>query len=116
MTSRVAKPPPAEIPRALTESHPSGRVLSLLTQPWRVFQISRGSLRAKFIIVIVSLQISLMSTVAIVMDRNQREAIMEHTRLRALSLGQSLATLSERYFIGYNFAKIGTGRGTADSP
>jgi signal transduction histidine kinase len=60
----------------------------------------------KFIIVIVSLQIALMSAVTVVMDRNQREAIMEQARLRALSLGGSLATLSAGYLLGYNFAKL----------
>jgi signal transduction histidine kinase len=72
----------------------------------RAFQTLRGSLRAKFIIVIVALQIALMSAVTVVMDRNQREATMEQARLRALSLGGSLATLSEGYLLGYNFAKL----------
>jgi signal transduction histidine kinase len=66
----------------------------------------RGSLRAKFIIVIVFLQIALMGAVIVVVERNQREAILEQARLRALSLGQSLATLSEGYLLGYNFAKL----------
>jgi signal transduction histidine kinase len=106
MSSRVDKPFPEEIPRALTESHPSRRVPPLLTQPLRAFWIIPGSLRAKFIIVIVSLQIALMSAVTMVMDRNQREAIIEQARLRAIALGESLATLSEGYLLGYNFAKL----------
>ena len=106
MSSRVDNPLPAEIPRVLFESHPNCRVLPLLTQPLRVFQIIRGSLRAKFIIVIVTLQIALMGAVAVVVERNEREAIIEQTRLRALSLGESLATLSEGYLLGYNFAKL----------
>jgi signal transduction histidine kinase len=68
--------------------------------------MSRGSLRAKFITVIVSLQIALMGAVTIVMERNQREAIIEQARLRALSLGEGLATLSEGYLLSYNFAKL----------
>jgi HAMP domain-containing protein len=68
--------------------------------------IIRGSLRAKFIIVIVSLQIALMGAVIVVVDRNEREAIIEQARLRALSLGMSLATLSEGDLLGYNFAKL----------
>jgi signal transduction histidine kinase len=71
-----------------------------------VFPVIRGSLRAKFILVIVSLQIALMGAVTIVVERNQREAIIEQARLRALSLGESLATLSEGYLLGYNFAKL----------
>jgi signal transduction histidine kinase len=106
MSTRVHKPFPAEIPTALTEIHPNCRVPPLLTHPLRAFRIIRGSLRAKFIIVIVSLQIALMGAVTVVVDRNQREAIIEQARLRALSLGESLATLSEGYLLGYNFAKL----------
>ena len=47
-----------------------------------------------------------MGAVTVVMERNQREAIIEQARLRALSLGESLATLSEGYLLGYNFAKL----------
>jgi two-component system NtrC family sensor kinase len=71
-----------------------------------VSSIIRGSLRAKFILVIVSLQIALMGAVTVVVDRNQREAIIEQSRLQALSLAESLATLSEGYLLGYNFAKL----------
>ena len=107
MTGRVAKPLPAEISSGLTpKATQPDRVPHLITQPLRIFQIIRGSLRAKFIVVIVSLQIALMGAVAVVVERNQREAIIEQTRLRALSLGQSLATLSEGYLLGYNFAKL----------
>jgi signal transduction histidine kinase len=106
MTSRVHNPRSAEIRRVLTESHPNGCVPPLLSQPLRAFRIIRGSLRAKFIIVIVSLLIVVMSAVTVVMERNQREAIIEQARLRALSLGEGLATLSEGYLLGYNFAKL----------
>jgi two-component system, NtrC family, sensor kinase len=74
--------------------------------PLHAFPFIRGSLRAKFIIVIVSLQVALMATVTVVVDRNQHEAIMQQARLRALSLAESLATLSEGYLLGYNFAKL----------
>ena len=74
--------------------------------PLHVFPIIRGSLRAKFILVIVSLQVALMGAVTVVMERNQRKAIIEQARLRALSLGESVATLSEGYLLGYNFAKL----------
>jgi signal transduction histidine kinase len=106
MASRADKPRSAAIRRAHTENHPNGRGPPLLGQPLRALRIMRGSLRAKFIIVIVALQIVLMSAVTMVMDRNQREAIIEQARLRALSLGGSLATLSEGYLLGYNFAKL----------
>ena len=74
----------------------------------------RGSLRAKFILVIVALQIAVMGAVTVVVERHQREAIIEQARLRALSLGQSLATLSEGYLLGYNFAKLEQVAETAD--
>jgi signal transduction histidine kinase len=106
MSSRVDKPRSTEILRLHPENHPNGRVPPLFSQPLRAFRILRGSLRAKFIIVIVALQIALMSAVIVVIDRNQREAIIEQARLRALSLGGSLATLSEGYLLGYNFAKL----------
>ena len=82
------------------------RQYTALNLPLHAFPFIRGSLRAKFIIVIVSLQVALMATVTVVVDRNQREAIMQQTRLRALSLAESLATLSEGYLLGYNFAKL----------
>jgi two-component system, NtrC family, sensor kinase len=106
MSSRVNKPLLPEISRGLTEIHPNCPVPPLLTHPLHAIRIIRGSLRAKFIIVIVSLQIALMVAVTVVMDRNQREAIIEQARLRALSLGESLAALSEGYLLGYNFAKL----------
>jgi signal transduction histidine kinase len=82
------------------------RRYTMLNLPPHVFPTIRGSLRAKFIIVIVSLQIAVMATVTVIVERNQREAIIEQSRLRALSLGESLATLSEGYLLGYNFAKL----------
>jgi two-component system NtrC family sensor kinase len=63
-------------------------------------------LRAKFILLIVSLQIVLMGAVIMVMERNQREAIIDQARMRAISLGESFATLSESYLLAYNFAKL----------
>jgi two-component system, NtrC family, sensor kinase len=83
-----------------------GRQYTALYLPLHAFPFIRGSLRAKFIIVIVSLQVALMATVTVVVDRNQREAIMQQSQLRALSLAESLATLSEGYLLGYNFAKL----------
>jgi signal transduction histidine kinase len=72
----------------------------------RVLRFMRSSLRTKFLIIIVALQITVMGAVTIVMERQQRSAILEQTRLRALSMGTSLAALSEGYVISYNFAKL----------
>src|SRR5688500_9198904 len=74
--------------------------------PLRVLQLIRGSLRAKFIVLIVSLEIVLMGAVTFVVEGHQRHAILEQTRLRALSLGTSLAALSEGYLLSYNFVKL----------
>jgi signal transduction histidine kinase len=106
MASRVDKPHAPDTPRGLIECRPNGRGPPLISQLLRTFRLLRGSLRAKFITVIVFLQIALMGAVTVVVERNQREAIIEQARLRALSLGQSLVTLSEGYLLGYNFAKL----------
>ena len=74
--------------------------------PRRALQRIRGSLRAKFIVLIVSLEIVLMGAVTFVVEGHQRHAILEQTRLRALSLGASLAALSEGYLLSYNFVKL----------
>jgi methyl-accepting chemotaxis protein len=78
----------------------------LTTMPRRALRLIQGSLRAKCIVVIVSLEITLMATVGLLMERHQRSGILEQTRLRALSLGTSLAALSEGYLLSYNFAKL----------
>jgi signal transduction histidine kinase len=74
--------------------------------PLQALQLIRGSLRAKFIVLIVSLEIVLMGAVTFVVEGHQRRAILEQTRLRALSLGSSLAALSEGYLLSYNFVKL----------
>jgi signal transduction histidine kinase len=74
--------------------------------PQRALRLIRGSLRAKFIVLIVSLEIVLMGAVTFVVEGHQRRAILEQTRLRALSLGTSLAALSEGYLLSYNFVKL----------
>jgi HAMP domain-containing protein len=93
-------------PRAATsdrrELSPS-RLADLLL---RALQRVRSSLRAKFILVIVALQIAVMSAVIVVIEYHQREAIIEQARLRALSLATSLAALSETYLVNYNFVKL----------
>jgi signal transduction histidine kinase len=78
----------------------------LAALPLRALGFIRGSLRAKFILIIVALQIAVMGAVTVVMERQQRSAILEQARLRALSIGTSLAALSEGYVLSYNFAKL----------
>jgi len=105
MSSRAGKPFPAEIPRALPESRSNRRVPPLPPQALRTL-IRRGSLRAKFIIIVVSPQIALTDAVIVVMKRNRCEPIIEQARLRALSLGESLAALSEGYLLSCNYIKL----------
>jgi signal transduction histidine kinase len=47
-----------------------------------------------------------MGAVTFVVEGHQRRAILEQTRLRALSLATSLAALSEGYLLSYNFVKL----------
>ena len=47
-----------------------------------------------------------MGAVTFVVEGHQRRAILEQTRLRAVSLGTSLAALSEGYLLSYNFVKL----------
>jgi HAMP domain-containing protein len=79
---------------------------ALRSLPLRALQRIRGSLQAKFIVLIVSLEIVLMGAVTVVVENRQRQAILEQTQLRALSLGASLAALSEGYLLSYNFVKM----------
>jgi signal transduction histidine kinase len=72
----------------------------------RAIEHLRGSLRAKFIILIVALEIALMGAVTFVVERDQHRAILEQAQLRALSLGASLAALSEGYLLSYNFVQL----------
>src|SRR5919106_3816171 len=79
---------------------------ALRNLPLRALQHVRGSLRAKFIVLIVSLEIVLMGAVTFVVEGHQRRAILEQTQLRALSLTAGLAALSEGYLLSYNFVKL----------
>lgn len=99
---RSALFPPRVATRGLQDNHRS--MLRSLQQ--RVLQLVWGSLRAKSILVIVSLVVTLMGAVTFIEDGHQRQAILEQTRLRALSLGSSLAALSEGDILNYNFAKL----------
>jgi hypothetical protein len=77
----------------------------LVNLPLRALQIIRGSLRAKFILVIVALQIAVMGAVTGVMEHHQRRALIEQARLRALSIAASLAAVSEGSLLSYDFIK-----------
>jgi signal transduction histidine kinase len=72
----------------------------------RAVQFVWGSLRAKFILIMVTLVIALLGAVTFIQEGHQRQAILEQTRLRALSLANNLAGLSEGYFVSYNFVKL----------
>jgi PAS domain S-box-containing protein len=65
-----------------------------------------GSLRAKFIVVIVSLIMALMGTVTVIMELHQRRVILEQTQLHALRLGASLAAMSQGAFLRYDFIQL----------
>ncbi|MDQ3829474.1 MAG: hypothetical protein M3361_09270 [Candidatus Tectomicrobia bacterium] len=93
-------------PRAVARDRREARPSRLADLFPRAFQPIRSSLRAKFILVIVALQIAVMGAVIAVIEYHQREAIIEQARLRALSLATSLAALSETYLINYDFVKL----------
>jgi signal transduction histidine kinase len=97
---------PIALLRAMTRGLWKAGEHSFASLPLRTIRLIQGNLRAKFIVVIVSLEIVLMGTVSVVVERHQRRAILEQTRLRALSLGSSLAALSETYLLSYNFTKL----------
>jgi signal transduction histidine kinase len=79
---------------------------TLTTLLRRLFQRRWRSLRVKFVVVIVALQLVLMGVVTVVIERHQRAGMLEQARLRALSLALSLAALSEGEFFSYNVIKL----------
>ena len=80
---------------------------SMLTiLPQRLFQRYWRSLRVKFIVVIVALQLALMGVITVVIERHQHAGILDQARLRARSLALSLAALSEGDLFGYNLIKL----------
>jgi signal transduction histidine kinase len=78
----------------------------LTTLRQRLWQRRWRSLRVKFIVVIVALQLALMGAITVVMERHQRAGILEQARLRAISLALNLAALSEGNLFSYNFIKL----------
>jgi len=65
--------------------------LRWLLRGLRFFQ---GSLRAKFLLAIVGLEVALLGSVAVILESHLRTAIFAHTRSQAVSLGTHLAALS----------------------
>src|SRR2546427_2052460 len=93
-------------PLARGRSRRGGRWYMLTNMPRRVLQLIQSSLRAKYVIALVSLEIFLMVAVGLLVDHHQRRMILDQTRLRAVALATSLTALSEGYLLSYNFAKL----------
>jgi two-component system, NtrC family, sensor kinase len=106
MASHVSHPSPLYVLLAVAKAGGRAFWSTLTTLPRRLFQRHWHSLRMKFIVVIVALQLALMGVVTVVMERHQRAGILEQARLRALSLALSLAALSEGDLFSYNFIKL----------
>jgi signal transduction histidine kinase len=104
--SSISKLSPTRLLLAAAKERGLALGSTLATLPQRVFQRLRGSLRAKFIVVIVLLQLFIMGASALVMEHHQRIAILEQARSRALSLVRNLAALSEGDLLSYNFARL----------
>ncbi|MEE9146529.1 MAG: ATP-binding protein [Candidatus Tectomicrobia bacterium] len=75
------------------------KLIRLLVLPGR-------SLRAKFITLIVIVQLSVMALVTFVIERRQEQTILDESRKRAVSLAINLTALSEGFILSYNFVKL----------
>jgi signal transduction histidine kinase len=106
MSSQVAKLSPMFIRLAVNSGRGEAMLHILVNTPLRSLRMIRGSLRAKFILVIVALQVAVMGAVTVIMERHQRQAIIEQARLRALSIATSLAAGSEGSLLSYDFIKL----------
>jgi signal transduction histidine kinase len=106
MSSQVAQLSPMFIRLAVNSGRGEAILHILVNLLLRALQIIRGSLRAKFILVIVALQIAVMGAVTGVMEHHQRRALIEQARLRALSIATSLAAVSEGSLLSYDFIKL----------
>src|SRR5215217_292964 len=106
MASHVSNPSP--IYALLAVARAGGRAFwaMLTTLPQHIFQRPWRSLRVKFIVVIVALQVTLMGVITVVIERHERTGILDQARLRALSLALSLAALSEGDLFGSNLSKL----------
>lgn len=81
-------------------------VTALGWQLWTLLTPWVRSLRAKFILVLVLLQVAVMGLVTAVVEYQQRTVILEESRKRAVALATHLAALSEGYLLSYNFVKL----------
>ena len=106
MASHFINPSPMYALLAVARAGGSAFWSMLTTLPQCIFQRHWRSLRVKFIVLIVALQLALMGVITVVMERHQRAGILDQARLRALSLALSLAALSEGNLFGYNFIKL----------
>jgi hypothetical protein len=106
MASHVSNPSPMYALLAVARAGGSAFWARLTTLRQRLFQRHWRSLRVKFIVVIVALQLVLMGVVTVVIERHQRAQMLEQARWRALSLALSLAALSEGDLFSYNFIKL----------
>ncbi len=71
-----------------------------------VFAVGRTSLRGKFILVTIVVQIAVMGMVILVVESRQRHIILSESELRARSLAANLAALSEGDLLSYNFIRL----------
>jgi signal transduction histidine kinase len=106
MASHVSKPSLMYALLAVARAGGGALWSMLTTLPQRLFQRHWRSLRVKFIVVIVALQLALMGVITVVMERHQRAGILDQARLRAISLALNLAALSEGNLFSYNFIKL----------
>src|SRR5215472_9705128 len=106
MASPISKRCPTCVWMAVPRERPGAQGASLAHLPLRAVQLIRGSLCAKCILVIVALILALMGAVTVVVDRHQRRAMFEETRSRVLSLGASLAAVSEGFLLGYDAVQL----------
>src|SRR6266567_7274062 len=106
MASHVSNPSPLYTLLAVSRVGGSAFWSMLTTLPQRLFQRHWRSLRVKFIVVIVALQLALMGVITVVVEHHQRAGMLEQARLRALALALNLAALSEGELFTYNFIKL----------
>jgi signal transduction histidine kinase len=106
MASQVDKPSTTFVLRTASRGQWKAQRARLAWLLSRVPRRVPGSLRAKFILVIVILQITVMGAVTIVVEHHQRQAIIAQAQLRALSLARGLAAASQRYLVSYNYVNL----------
>ena len=80
------------------------RGVVLVTSPLLI--LFRRSLRAKFIGVIVLVQLCLMGLGTMVIEQRQHDILLKESRKRAFALASHLAALSEGNLLTYNFIKL----------